>query len=82
MLGSNLDRDTSHLVLFPNVTQPFQAKAGVLSLLEHDRSLPNPFWFRVHQISYHSTVYNPATDSVVNALPSPSKEKNWVRDLG
>jgi hypothetical protein len=67
VLDSNLGRDTSWSDLgFRGLPQSLQANARTLSRLGHDQFLPNPFRFIIHLSSYHSVLYNVASDSVVN----------------
>jgi hypothetical protein len=47
------------------VSQPFKANSGEVPRLSNNLFLPNPFQFIIHLPSYHSTLCNVDTDSVV-----------------
>jgi hypothetical protein len=54
--GWSLGRDTMYED-FRGFLQPLQANAEIICRLGHDRFLPNPFQFVIHQSSHYSTLY-------------------------
>jgi hypothetical protein len=65
-LGSNLGKETGcpdiSFILFP---QSFQATAGTVIRVGHDRFLAHSFQVIVHPSSYHQMLHNLDTEGVV-----------------
>jgi hypothetical protein len=58
MVGSNLGWDTLYPDFFLLFSSDLSCKCSDITLIRHDRFLPDPFQFIIHQSSYHSIQYN------------------------
>jgi hypothetical protein len=59
--------------------QSLQTNAGIVPRLGHNRFLPNPFQFIIHDSSYYPPLYSLDTERVVNTKKITTK-KNEISE--